>query len=176
MYEMELGSQIASLKVDEDHYILKFNAPSELQGESCLLYTSYLLILVTLAFGISCNNEDYAEHIGSALLHPQVSIDASAVAVDGSVSTNLVNPVPSVQQMGLKVTNMSTGREAQWKSVLDYPMDNSYLPGKYFVETAYGDSITAVSYTHLAQVAQGNMAVRMIAQTILGQSSEWLLK
>lgn len=102
----------------------------------------YLLILVTLAFGISCNNEDYAEHIGSALLHPQVSIDASAVAVDGSVSTNLVNPVPSVQQMGLKVTNMSTGREAQWKSVLDYPMDNSYLPGKYFVETAYGDSIT----------------------------------
>lgn len=34
MYEMELGSQIASLKVDEDHYILKFNAPSELQGES----------------------------------------------------------------------------------------------------------------------------------------------
>lgn len=102
----------------------------------------YLLILVTLTVATSCNNDDYAEHIGSALLHPQVSVDASAVAVDGSVSTGLVNPVPSVQQMRLKVTNVQTGRVAEWESVLDYPSDNSYLPGKYFVETAYGDSIT----------------------------------
>ncbi len=33
MYEMELGSHVASLRVDEDHYVLKFDAPVGLQGE-----------------------------------------------------------------------------------------------------------------------------------------------
>lgn len=33
MYEMELGSRVASLRVDEDHYVLKFDAPVGLQGE-----------------------------------------------------------------------------------------------------------------------------------------------
>lgn len=102
----------------------------------------YLLILVTLTVALSCSNEDYTEHIGSALLRPQVSVDASAVAVDGTVSTDLIRPVPSVQQMRLKVTNLQTSRVAEWESVLDYPYDNSYLPGRYLVETAYGDSIT----------------------------------
>ena len=100
----------------------------------------YLLILAALTVALSCSNEDYTEHIGSALLRPQVSVDASAVAVDGTVSTDLVRPVPSVQQMRLKVTNLRTSRVAEWESVLDYPSDNSYLPGRYLVETAYGDS------------------------------------
>lgn len=33
MYEMELGSHVASLRVDEDYYVLKFDAPVGLQGE-----------------------------------------------------------------------------------------------------------------------------------------------
>lgn len=59
MYEMELGSQIASLKVDEDHYILKFNAPSELQGESYAqgdFVKKYDLKLIAAARPKECRN------------------------------------------------------------------------------------------------------------------------
>lgn len=52
MYEMELGSHVASLKVDEDHYVLKFDAPAGLQGEpygSDDLQKKYDLTLIAAA-------------------------------------------------------------------------------------------------------------------------------
>lgn len=102
----------------------------------------YIVALVMLFLAVSCSNDNFAEHIGSALLRPQVSVDASAVAVDGSVSNTLVSPLPDVGDMRLEITNLQSGRKGYWSSVMDYPMDNSYLPGRYLVETAYGDSVT----------------------------------
>lgn len=106
-------------------------------------YIAGIMFALTSAFGIvSCSNEDFSEHIGSSVLHPRVSVNSSTVGVDGSVSYNLAYPVPSVSEMNLKITNLQSGKQAYWESVDDYPEDNSYLPGRYLVETAFGDSIT----------------------------------
>ncbi len=52
MYEMELGAAVASMRVDQDHYILKFTAPDALEGEpydSDSLQKKYSLRLIAAA-------------------------------------------------------------------------------------------------------------------------------
>lgn len=58
-FEMGLGSRVMTLRIDEDHYVIKFRAPKKLVGltyEDIDFYRSYRLQLVAVAKAVEKNN------------------------------------------------------------------------------------------------------------------------
>lgn len=85
MYEMELGSQVASLRVDHDHYILKFNAPKELEGEpysSDNLQKKHSLKLIAAARPVETRNLLGVKSTELRIINPESFPDERITAGD----------------------------------------------------------------------------------------------
>lgn len=86
--------------------------------------------------GCSTATEEY--RVGAALLVPSAVVDATVVAVDGAVESGLIEPVPSPEDMALRLTSADGLYSARWATVSDYRADEPLRAGSYKIEMYHG--------------------------------------
>lgn len=101
-------------------------------------------VLSVLGAGVAmmgCSTGTEETRVGVALLVPSAVVDATVVAVDGTVESGLIESVPSPEDMSLRLTSADGLYSARWETLSDYRADEPLRAGNYKVEMYHGSEL-----------------------------------
>lgn len=78
--------------------------------------------------------------IGSGMIDPEITIDASVVSTDTSDPSAGVSPVPSASEMSVRLTDETGEYTKEWSTLSDFPVKEPFRPGEYKIEAYYGNA------------------------------------
>lgn len=81
-----------------------------------------------------CDQATVEEHSGSSLLMPHVIIDQTIQTVEGPVTSGIISPLPTTENLKLSISSADGLYSTTWPSIADYPLREPYRPGSYIVE------------------------------------------
>ena len=104
--------------------------------------TRFIIITLfhALLMCVSCTTEQNGEQTGAGRILPEISVSADVYAVGNVVVSDVLEEVPAIEDMTMRLTAENGGFSATWHPLSAYYPDEPVLPGAYNIEVYYGSA------------------------------------